>query len=86
MTLHHIAPAMLARIFDPHARGYHTIYRQREANPCPGCGRTHWLIGRTTAECAFCATAIPLEAGYGRADMRPVIVHRNMNRDLGRAA
>jgi hypothetical protein len=33
-------------------------YRGNDA--CPGCGRSHWLIGRATAECAFCATALPL--------------------------
>jgi len=44
-------------------RGYHVAYREREVNHCPGCGRTHWLIGRLLAECAFCATALPLESG-----------------------
>ena len=42
------------------ARGYHAVYREHEVNHCPGCGRTHWLIGRMSAECAFCATALPL--------------------------
>lgn len=28
---------------------------------CPGCGRANWHVGRATAECAFCATALPLE-------------------------
>lgn len=41
-------------------RGYHIFYRDGEANHCPGCGRTHWYIGRVMAECAFCATALPL--------------------------
>jgi hypothetical protein len=50
-----------ARRFNPHARGLHTLSREGEANHCPGCGRTHWLIGRITAECAFCGTALPLE-------------------------
>jgi hypothetical protein len=40
-------------------RGYHVVYRQGEINHCPGCGRTHWLVGRLSAECAFCATAVP---------------------------
>lgn len=43
-------------------RGYHIMYREAETNHCPGCGRTHWYIGRTMAECAFCATALPLES------------------------
>jgi hypothetical protein len=42
-------------------RGYHIVYRGHETNYCPGCGRTHWYIGRVSAECAFCATALPLE-------------------------
>lgn len=45
---------------DPANRGYHAVYRVKEINRCPACGRTHWLIGRVTAECAFCATALPL--------------------------
>jgi hypothetical protein len=42
-------------------RGYHIVYRDHETNHCPGCGRTHWYIGRMMAECAFCGTALPLE-------------------------
>lgn len=45
---------------DPTLRGYHVVYRENEVNHCPGCGRTHWHIGRVTAECGFCATALPL--------------------------
>lgn len=45
----------------PSQRGYHIVYREHESNYCPGCGHTHWYIGRTMAECAFCATALPLE-------------------------
>lgn len=43
-------------------RGYHIMYREHETNHCPGCGHTHWHIGRMTAECAFCTTALPLES------------------------
>ena len=49
-----------ARPSTPDARGYHAVYRDGEVNHCPGCGRTHWLIGRLSAECAFCTTALPL--------------------------
>jgi hypothetical protein len=45
---------------DPARRGYHALYRGNEVNRCPGCGRTHWIIGRVLAECGFCATALPL--------------------------
>lgn len=47
--------------FDPHARGYHAVYRENAVNHCPGCGRTHWLLGRMLAECAICSTALPLQ-------------------------
>ena len=46
---------------NPGNRGYHAVYHDGEINHCPGCGRTHWLIGRTSAECAFCTTALPLK-------------------------
>ena len=46
---------------NPAMRGYHAVYRENETNHCPGCGRTHWYLGRSMAECAFCATALPLE-------------------------
>lgn len=41
-------------------RGYRLVYREHEVNHCPGCSRTHWYVGRTMAECAFCETALPL--------------------------
>ena len=47
---------------NPLQRGYHVAYRPNEVNHCPGCGRTHWYIGRSSAECGFCATALPLAA------------------------
>lgn len=47
--------------FDPANRGYHAVYRENEVNHCPGCGRTHWYLGRLSAECAFCSTALPLQ-------------------------
>lgn len=53
MLAHHQA-------FDPAQRGYHILYRPGALNPCPGCGRSQWLVGRSTAECAFCATALPI--------------------------
>ena len=45
---------------DPSRRGYHVVYRENEVNRCPGCGRSHWIVGRLSAECAFCGTALPL--------------------------
>jgi len=50
---------------DPARRGYAMMYHAGESNRCPGCARSQWHIGRQTAECAYCATALPLaEAGY----------------------
>lgn len=40
-------------------RGYGAVYRHGEPNHCPGCGRSRWLVGRSSAECAFCSTALP---------------------------
>ena len=40
-------------------RGYHAVYRPNESNRCPGCGRAHWHVGRFSAECGFCGTALP---------------------------
>jgi hypothetical protein len=61
----------------PAARGYYAAYRPHEVNHCPGCGRSHWLVGRLLAECAFCSTALPLldggmnGAGLFRRGYRP---------------
>jgi hypothetical protein len=46
--------------FNPSNRGFHVVYRPDAVNHCPGCGRTHWYIGRFSAECGFCSTALPL--------------------------
>lgn len=40
--------------------GYQLLYHNDIENRCPGCGRSQWYIGRSTAECAFCETALPL--------------------------
>jgi hypothetical protein len=47
-------------------------YLAGEINHCPGCGRSQWLIGRMTAECAFCSTAIPL-ADQPAQQSRPIL-------------
>lgn len=49
--------------FAPAMAGYRIAYHLGEANHCPGCGRSHWLVGRMTAECAYCATALPIRTG-----------------------
>ena len=46
--------------FDLKQRGYRPLFRSTGSNTCPGCGHSQWLVGRTTAECAFCQTALPI--------------------------
>lgn len=36
------------------------LYYADTVNHCTSCGHTHWHIGRSTAQCAFCDDAIPL--------------------------
>ena len=64
-----LAPSEVRKLYE---RGYHAVYREHEVNHCPGCGRTHWLIGRISAECAFCATALPLAEASMRSHNGPV--------------
>ena len=45
---------------DPERRGFQPLYYPGELNRCPGCGRSHWYVGRLLAECGFCGTAIAL--------------------------
>jgi len=46
-------------------------YRSGKALGCPGCGQSNWHVGRTTAECAHCATALPLSLDSGHwTDLR----------------
>jgi hypothetical protein len=35
-------------------------YRLGSADACPDCGNTQWHVGRQSAECACCGTALPL--------------------------
>jgi hypothetical protein len=44
--------------YNPAARGFLPLWRSGDA--CPGCGAGHWYVGAITAECAWCATALPL--------------------------
>jgi hypothetical protein len=49
-------------------RGHHIVYRANASNHCPGCGHSNWFIGRVSAECGFCGTAVPLaEARHDEA-------------------
>jgi hypothetical protein len=64
-----------AVFYQPATRGYHVAYRSGEVNHCPGCGRSHWHVGRVSAECGFCGTALPLVEGMtvGAGLFRPRI-------------
>ncbi|WP_296675775.1 PilZ domain-containing protein [Novosphingobium sp.] len=42
------------------ARGYQVLFHADTINHCPGCHGVNWLVGRITAECARCGTALPL--------------------------
>ena len=67
-------------------RGHHVVYRNNALNHCPGCGRSHWIIGRITAECGFCETAIPLAEARGDYQNRPNnLVQRNSSPDHRRS-
>lgn len=36
------------------------VLSYRSGDRCRGCGRANWFIRSATAECAFCAFAVPL--------------------------
>jgi hypothetical protein len=38
-------------------------FRAGEAAACGDCGAGNWLVGRRSAECASCGTALPLAGG-----------------------
>lgn len=61
--------------------GFRPLYHRNCVNHCPGCGHTQWYIGRISAECAFCATALPLQEVTTR-EARPV---RNLGFASGRS-
>jgi len=42
------------------ARGYAVLFRPDQSNHCPGCGHSQWFVGRMSAECGICGTALPL--------------------------
>lgn len=72
---------MLGHQFRLAAHGYSPLYFLGEVNHCPGCGRSQWLIGRVTAECAFCATALPLEhTGFEGSSLGVIYWNRDLFR------
>lgn len=57
-----LAETTIRRMADTNSRGLGPTYHTQQSNYCPGCGRSNWYIGRQYAECAFCSTALPLDA------------------------
>jgi hypothetical protein len=51
-TMARLVPGFVA------SRGYGPAWRS--GCYCPGCARSNWIVGRLLAECAFCATALPI--------------------------
>lgn len=46
-------------------RPHHVLtYRPGSDNVCPCCAKSNWIVGRATAECGFCATALPIAAPF----------------------
>lgn len=56
-------------------------YKLGTLTHCPGCDGTQWLIGRTTAQCAYCDTAMPLLHGSPGASA-PMFVSRFAGRKV----
>lgn len=56
-------------------RGFSPVYYADVVNHCPACGHTHWHIGRSMAQCAFCDTALPLAIVAAQPD-EPLIWFR----------
>lgn len=69
----------------PELRGFVINYDGPHTR-CPGCSRSNWLIGRTLAECGFCATALPLIESSRNANATPAIIRHKNQQDLPWAA
>ena len=64
---------------DLSARGYQVLFWSGEVNRCPGCGQSQWYVGRVTAECGICGTALPMSesnhAGFDPAGRKAIALH-----------
>ncbi len=64
---------------DLSARGYLVLFHPDETNHCPGCGHSQWYVGRVSAECGICGTALALadsqQSPVGNAPKKAVALH-----------
>jgi len=67
-----IAAAPGGAVMPPH---FSVHYHAGTVNYCPACAGTHWLVGRASAQCAHCDTALPL-ACIAETPMRPLFTTR----------
>lgn len=69
----------------PGAHSMRPMYREGSVNHCPGCGRSQWIVGRRSSECAFCCTALPLQEGSTREGYgaKPKFVTRGPGNRMG---
>lgn len=79
MNAHSSVPGGRHGAASPSARGYQVLYHAGAVNHCPGCHGSNWLVGRVTAECAQCGTALPLveaaQMGLDPVGHKPVALH-----------
>jgi hypothetical protein len=64
---------------DLSSRGYLVLFDPDGPNHCPGCGHSQWFVGRVSAECGICGTALPLAGAQQSARsgtaMKAVALH-----------
>lgn len=64
---------------DLSSRGYQVLFWRDQINHCPGCGRSQWHVGRITAECSYCGTALSIseatQAGFELTGCKAVALH-----------
>jgi hypothetical protein len=57
MSTQRLAQRSYRRLFIA-TSGYRPLYRT--GLHCPSCGGGSWIVGRASAQCGHCATALPL--------------------------
>lgn len=41
--------------------GFQVYFHRDTVNHCPYCGHSQWVVGRVTAECGLCHSALPIK-------------------------